>query len=129
MKLSPIVLSILMVAPVLAAIGFRKDFWFLWFQFCINFAFEMVTVSLENKEYFLYATIANMVLATIGYRFSVLYFLVFTWQAIFTYLRMNEILPFPNGYFALSNSLILCSIVISRFIIGRDSERFSGEQR
>ena len=128
MKLSPIVLSILMAAPVLAAVGFRKDFWFLWFQFCINFDFEMVTVSLENKEYFLYATITNVVLATIGYRFSVLYFVVFTWQAIFTYLRMNEILPFSNGYFALSNSLILCSIVISRFI-GRDSERFSEEQR
>lgn len=128
MKLSPVILSILMVAPVLAAIGFRKDFLFLWFQFCTNFIFEIVTVSLENKEYFLFATVANMVLATVGYRSSVLYFVVFTWQATFTYLRMNEILPFSNGYFALLNSLILCSIVMSRFIIGRNSERFSGEQ-
>lgn len=124
MKLNPEILAVLFIAPVVAAIVFRKDFLFIWFQMCANFIFEILTLSLnlENKEYFISATILNCLMAILGFRLNVLYSLVFVWQAVFTYLRMLEILPFSNGYFALSNSLLLCTIIIFRSLKGCDNE-------
>lgn len=122
MKLNPEILAVLFIAPVVAAIVFRKDFLFIWFQMCVNFIFEISTSNLENKEYFILATILNCLIAITGLRLNVLYFLLFIWQAVFTYLRMLEILPFSNGYFALSNSLLLCTIIIFRSLKGCDNE-------
>lgn len=122
MKLNPEILAVLFIAPVVAAIVFRKDFLFIWFQMCVNFIFEISTSNLENKEYFILATILNCLIAITGLRLNVLYFLLFIWQAVFTYLRMFEILPFSNGYFALSNSLLLCTIIIFRSLKGCDNE-------
>lgn len=124
MKPNPEILAVLFIAPVVAAIVFRKDFLFIWFQMCANFIFEILTLSLnlENKEYFISATILNCLMAILGFRLNVLYSLVFVWQAVFTYLRMLEILPFSNGYFALSNSLLLCTIIIFRSLKGCDNE-------
>lgn len=126
MKLNPEVLTILMVAPILVAIVFRKDFLFIWFQLCVGFIFETSTTSLENKEYFAIAAILNIIIALTGFRTSILYSLVFMWQALFTYLRMYEILPFSNGYFALSNFIMLCGIILIR-CIGSNDERLSGK--
>lgn len=122
MKLNPEILAVLFIAPVVAAIVFRKDFLFIWFQMCVNFIFEISTSNLENKEYFILATILNCLIAITGLRLNILYFLLFVWQAAFTYLRMCEILPFSNGYFALSNSLLLCTIIIFRSLKGCDNE-------
>ena len=112
MKIEPEILAILFIAPVVAAVVFRKDFLFIWFQMCLNFIFENSTVNLENKEYFTTATALNILLAFLGFKLNVFYFLLFTWQGAFTYLRMQGVLPFSNGYFALSNSILLCTIVI-----------------
>lgn len=122
MKLNPEILAVLFIAPVIAAIVFRKDFLFIWFQMCINFIFEISTSNLENKEYFALATVLNFLIAIIGLRLNVLYFLLFLWQGVFTYLRMCEILPFSNGYFVLSNSLLLCTIIILQSLKGCDNE-------
>lgn len=119
MKLSVEVLTILMVIPIVVAIVFCKDFLFIWFQLCANFIFETSASNLHNKEYFAIATVLNLMIAMVGFRASALYSAAFIWQALFTYLRMNEILPFSNGYFALSNSITLSSIIIIRYIRGR----------
>ena len=122
MKLNHEILAVLFIAPVVAAIVFRKDFLFIWFQMCINFIFEISTSNLENKEYFALATVLNFLIAIIGLRLNILYFLLFIYQGVFTYLRMCEVLPFSNGYFALGNSLLLCTIIILQNLKGRDNE-------
>ena len=76
MKIEREILAILFIAPVVAAIVFRKDFLFVWFQMCLNFIFENSTVNLENKEYFALVTFLNVLIAIIGFRLNVLYFLL-----------------------------------------------------
>jgi hypothetical protein len=116
MNVDPLLLSIILAAPLLLSILLRKDFLFMWVQFTMNTLFELFAKDLSETNYFTMATLANVVIALVALRTSHMYALAYAVYATFTYLRMDEYIGYSGGYFAILSNILLCLILITRFI-------------
>ena len=112
----PLLLSIMMAAPLLLSIVLKRDFVFMWVQFTMSAIFEVFAVSLDQNAYFGTATVVNMVIGLIAWRASWAYAVSYFLFGAFTYARMAEYISFTGGYFTLIFNLILCGILAARFI-------------